>query len=39
MLHRPFLKRTAVLQVAENILTLCNEPKNLVRMRSPKKKN
>lgn len=39
MLHRPFLKRTAVLQVAENILTLCNEPRNLVRVRSPKKKN
>lgn len=38
MLHRSFLKRTAVLQVAENILTLCNEPRNLVRMRSPKKK-
>ena len=38
MLHRPFLKRTAVLQVAENILTLCNEPRNLVRMRSQKKK-
>ena len=38
MLHRPFLKRTAVLQVAENILTLCDEPTNLVRMRSPKKK-